>query len=76
MLTVRPEVTDRTLIFSGRPRRPIMTEYEAHYNGQRPHRSRQIRPSRPVESVAGLSQERIRHRPVLGGLITEYQRAT
>jgi hypothetical protein len=27
------------------------------------------------ESVADLSQERIKRRPVLGGLINEYQRA-
>jgi len=39
------------------------------------HRSRQLRPLRPDESVAGLSQEQIKHRPVLGGLINEYQRA-
>ena len=43
------------LIFSGRPLRSILAEYEAHYNGWRPHR--QIRPPRPDESVADLSQE-------------------
>ena len=42
-----------------------------HYNGQ-PHRSR---PLRSDESVADLSQERIKRRPVLGGLVNEYQRA-
>ena len=33
MLTARPEVTDRMLIFSERHLRVVMAEYEAHYNG-------------------------------------------
>jgi hypothetical protein len=37
--------------------------------------SRQLRPPRPDHPVADLSQERIRRRPVLGGLISEYERA-
>ena len=39
------------------------------------HRSRQLRPLRPGHPVADLSQERIKRRPVLGGLINEYERA-
>jgi putative transposase len=46
-----------------------------HYNGQRPHRSRQLRPPRPDHPVADLSQQRIHRRAVVGGLISEYQRA-
>jgi hypothetical protein len=46
-----------------------------HYNGRRPHRSRHLRPPRPDHPVADLSQERIQRRPVLGGLINEYERA-
>ena len=34
-----------------------------------------LRPPRPDHSVADLSKERIRRRPVLGGLINEYERA-
>jgi putative transposase len=74
VLTTRTEVTDRMLIFGQRHLRTILAEYEAHYNGQRPHRSRQLRPPRPDHPVAGLSQERINRRPVLGGLINEYER--
>jgi hypothetical protein len=48
-------------------------QYEAHYNGRRPHRSRQLRPLRPDHPPADLSQERIQRRPVLGGLISEYE---
>ena len=42
VLTARTEVTDRMLIFGERHLRTILTEYEAHYNGRRPHRSRQL----------------------------------
>ena len=74
VLTARTEVTDQMLIFGPRHLRTILAEYEAHYNGTRPHRSRQLRPPRPDHPVADLSQERIRRRPVLGGLTNEYER--
>ncbi len=74
VLTARTEVTDRMLIFGPRHLRTILAEYEAHYNGRRPHRSRQLRPPRPDHPVADLSQERIRRRPVPGGLINDYER--
>ena len=75
VLTARTEVTDRLLIFGQRHLRTILAQYEAHYNGRRPHRSRQLRPPRPGHPVADLSQARIQRRPVLGGLINEYERA-
>jgi putative transposase len=75
VLTARTEVTDRMLIFGAQHLRTILAEYETHYNGRRPHRSRQLRPPRPDHPVADLSQERIKRRPVLGSLISEYERA-
>jgi putative transposase len=54
------------LIFGERHLRSVLAEYQAHYNGRRPRRSRQLRPPRP---------ERIRRRTVLGGLINEYEPA-
>ena len=75
VLTTRTEVTDRMLIFGERHLRTILAEYEAHYNGRRPHRSRELRPPRPDHPAADLSKERIRRRLVLGGLINEYERA-
>jgi transposase InsO family protein len=75
VLTARTEITDRMLIFSQRQLRAILAEYEAHYNGRRPHRSRHLHPPRPDHPPADLSQQQIRRRPVLGGLINEYQRA-
>ena len=75
MLTARTEVTDRMLIFGEPHLRPVLAGYAQHHNGQRPHRSRQLRPPRPERPIADLSQERIKRRPVLGGLINEYERA-
>ena len=75
VLTARTEITDRMLIFGQRHLRAILAQYEAHYNGRRPHRSRQLRPPRPDYPPADLSQERIRRKPILGGLINEYERA-
>jgi putative transposase len=75
VLTARTEVTDRMLIFGERHLRSILDEYVQHYNGQRPHRSRQLHPPRPDHPAANLSQQQIKRRHVLGGLINEYQRA-
>jgi putative transposase len=75
VLTARTEITDRMLIFGERHLRTLLAQYESHCNGRRPHRSRQLRPPRPDHPVADLSQERIKRRPVLGGLINEYERA-
>ena len=75
VLTARTEVTDRMLIFGKRHLRMVLAEYEAHYNGRRPHRSRQLQPPLPDHPVADLSRERIQRRPFLGGLINEYERA-
>ncbi len=60
------------LIFGERHLRLVLAAYAAHYNGRRPHRSREFRPPRPDHPVAGLSRERIKRRPVLGGLLSEY----
>ncbi len=75
VLTAQTEITDRMLMFGQRHLRTILAQYEAHYNGRHPHRSRQLHPPRPDHPLADLSQERIRRRPVLGGLINEYERA-
>jgi putative transposase len=75
VLTVRAEVTDRMLIFGERHLRTVLAEYQTHYNGRRPHRSLQLRPPRPDHPVADLSRKRIHRRPIIGGLINEYERA-
>jgi putative transposase len=73
--TVRTELTDRVLIFGQRHLRVVLTDYVRHYNGRRPHRARELRPPRPTYPVADLSYQRIKRRPILGGLINEYERA-
>jgi transposase len=59
VLTARTEVTDRMLVFRERHLQTILAEYETHYNGRRPHRSRHLRPPRPDHPVADLSRKRI-----------------
>ena len=75
MLTVRTELTDRMLIFGERHLRKVLAAYAAHYNSQRPHRALQLRPPRPQSSVPEPVLGRIRRRPVLGGLINNYEPA-
>jgi transposase InsO family protein len=75
VLSARTEVTDWMLIFGERHLQSVLAEYARHHNGRRPHRGRQPRPPRPDHPIADLAQERIKRRPVLGGLINEYERA-
>ena len=75
MRTLRAELTDRMLICSQRHLRVVLAEYVQHYNGRRPHRARDLRPPQPTHPVAELSQQRIKRRPILSGLINEYERA-
>jgi putative transposase len=75
VLTIRTEVTDRMLIFGEQHLRRVLAAYTAHYNGRRPHRSLELRPPRPDAPVPEPIRGRIRRRPILGGLINEYEAA-
>jgi len=75
VLTVRTELTDRMLIFSQRHLLVVLAEYVRQYNSRRPHRAYDLHPPRPTHPIADLSHEHITRRPVLGGLINEYERA-
>jgi hypothetical protein len=86
MLAVRTEVTDRMLIFGERHLRQVLAMYAAHYNGWRPHRALQLRPlrphralqlrpPRPTSPVPEPVHGRIPRRPILGGLLNEYETA-
>jgi putative transposase len=79
VLTIRTEVTDRMLIFGEQHLRRVLAGYAAHYNTARPHRALQLRPPRPTSPVPEPVPEpvhgRIRRRPILGGLINEYEAA-
>ena len=72
-LTLRHEVT--VLRRQLGPARTVLARYGAHYNGRRPHRALRLRPPRPDHPALDLDRKRIRRRPVLGGLISEYERA-
>ncbi|GAA3710954.1 hypothetical protein GCM10022224_090520 [Nonomuraea antimicrobica] len=72
--TARAECTDRLLIFDEPHLRTVLDEYADHYNRHRPHHSLGLRA--PTGSdVIPLPAGRIERRHVLGGLISEYQRA-
>ena len=75
VLTARREVTDRMLILGDRHLRPTLEEYARHYNGRRPHRALEMQPPRPDRPPVDLTHQRIKRRTILGGLITEYERA-
>jgi putative transposase len=75
VLTVRTELTDRILIFGARHLRRMLAEYATHYNTQRPHRALQLPPPRLQSPVPEPVLGRIRRRPVLGGLINQYEPA-
>jgi putative transposase len=75
VLTVRTELTDRMLIFGERQLRYVLNAYTRHYNSQRPHRSRQLRPPSPDHPIPARPARRITRRTILGGLLNEYQPA-
>jgi transposase InsO family protein len=75
--TLRQEVSDRTLILGEAHLRHVLTEYLAHYNAFRPHRTlRQLSPHQAetaAPELINLAGYRLRCRPVLGGLTSEYR---
>jgi putative transposase len=75
VLTIRTQLTDRLLIFDQRLLRKVLAAYAAHYNRHRPHRSLQLRPPGPQSPVPKPVYDRIRRRPILSGLINEYESA-
>ncbi len=75
VLTVRTEVTDRMLIVGERHLHRTLAQYSVHYNRQRPHRALHLRPPRPDAPVPEPIHGRIRRRPILGGLINQYEAA-
>jgi hypothetical protein len=62
-------------VFGRRHLQNVLTEYTRHYNGRRPHPGCNLRSPRPDQPIPALPAQRITRRPVLGGLINEYQPA-
>ena len=73
--TARAECTDRMLIYGEQHLRSVLGEYAGHYNGHRPHQSRQQRPPDQDDQVGVPLDLPVQRRKVLGGVINEYYRA-
>ena len=58
--TVRSESTDRMLALNRRHLDAVLDEHVRHYNGRRPHRSREFRPPRPDCAVANFNFQRFK----------------
>jgi putative transposase len=63
------------LIFGEWHLRQVLAVYAAHYNARQPHRALRLQPPRPTSPVSEPVDGRIRPRPILGGLINEYETA-
>jgi putative transposase len=77
--TLRRELLDRTLILSQAHLRAVLAEYQEHYNTARPHQgiSQRVPDGSPGPGVTAADPGacQIRRKPVLSGLINEYERA-
>jgi transposase InsO family protein len=77
--TLRRELLDRTLILNQAHLRAVLADYQEHYNTARPHQGigQRVPDDGPDLRVtaAGPSTCQVRRKPVLGGLINEYERA-
>jgi hypothetical protein len=69
-----PARAHRTLVWNQAHLRRILTDYEAHHNQHRPHRSLNgAAPLKPLPEPVNLAQYRVRKHARVDGLINEYR---
>jgi putative transposase len=75
--TLRRELLDRTLILNQAHLRAVLAEYQEHYNTARPHQGIGQRGPAPAPRVTAADPRtrQILRKPVLSGLINEYEPA-
>jgi putative transposase len=73
--TVRSECTDRMLVYDEAHLRMVLRAYVSHYNGHRPHQSRDQWPPDHDEPVVVPLTAPVQRRKVLGGVINTCYRA-
>jgi putative transposase len=73
--TTRRECTDRLLITGRRHLTVVLDAYVQHYNRHRPHQSLAQQPPQPRPVVPAAAGSAVHRRPILGGVINEYERA-
>ncbi len=61
------------LIVNQRHLETVIHEYCLHYNDERPHRSRNLRPPASRHDPVHTAGGRIEHSTRLGGLLSEYR---
>ena len=73
--TARAECTDRMLIYGERHLRSVLGQYADHYNGHRPHQSRQQQPPDRDDQARVPMDLPVKRHGVPGGMINEYYQA-
>jgi putative transposase len=78
--TLHREMLDRVLILGEAHLRSVLTDHQAHNNTARPHQgiAQHVPADEPdahPATVTDIDTRQIRRKPVLNGLINEYDRA-
>ena len=72
--SVRRKCLDWLLIVGRRHLEAVLAEYVEHYNGQRPHRSLELRPPRGPTMIPAATGGEVVRLTRVHGLINEYSR--